>query len=364
MIKLPENYKLVYSIEEKSKKLAIIKSTDNKVLFLKYALNQDIDLIKSLKNEVECLLILSDSGVVPKLYNYEISNNKSYIMMEYIYGKRLCDINLKKLSDKIICMMKILDCMEEIHKRGIIHCDLKPENILIDSRNNIKIVDFGISSINGKQNLRNYGSINYCSPEQILKKELSFETDIYSLGIIFYELVTSKKLFNRSMEDIKCKIISSEFDSTNNLQIDKIIFRSLNINIDLRYNSVTEFKQDLNKLLKIIKKNEENEGGIKMNKEKYLPLGSVVLLKEAKKRVMVIGFMVSANETSDKVFDYMGCLYPEGVLSSEQSLVFNHDQIDKIFYLGYSDNEEKEFKDKLNKLENSDITKVKEIENN
>ena len=88
-----------------------------------------------------------------------------------------------------------------------------------------------------------------------------------------------------------------------------------------------------------------------MNREKYLPIGSLVLLKEAKKRVMIIGFMASANETGDKVFDYMGCMYPEGVLSSDQTLVFNHDQISEIYYMGYSDNEEKEFKEKLKELE-------------
>ena len=97
-----------------------------------------------------------------------------------------------------------------------------------------------------------------------------------------------------------------------------------------------------------------------MNREKYLPIGSVVLLKEAKKRVMVTGFVAQSNETGDKVFDYMGCLYPEGIISSEQNLLFNHDQIDKIFYLGYSDEEEKDFKIKLNKLNDN----VKIVDNN
>lgn len=76
-----------------------------------------------------------------------------------------------------------------------------------------------------------------------------------------------------------------------------------------------------------------------MNREKYLPIGSVVLLKEAKKRVMVTGFVAQSQETGNKIFDYMGCLYPEGIISSEQNLLFNHEQIDKIFYLGYSDEE-------------------------
>lgn len=79
-----------------------------------------------------------------------------------------------------------------------------------------------------------------------------------------------------------------------------------------------------------------------MNREKFLPIGTVVLLKEAKKRIMITGFLVKGNETKDKVFDYIGCLYPEGVISSEQNLLFNHDQIDKIYYMGYNDDEWKQ----------------------
>lgn len=85
-----------------------------------------------------------------------------------------------------------------------------------------------------------------------------------------------------------------------------------------------------------------------MKYEKYLPIGTVVLLKEGKKRVMITGFCTIPKEDSSKIFDYNGCLYPEGILSSEQSLLFNHDQIVKIFHLGLSDDEEKEFKKKLN----------------
>lgn len=84
-----------------------------------------------------------------------------------------------------------------------------------------------------------------------------------------------------------------------------------------------------------------------MNKEKYLPIGSVVLLKNAKKRIMITGFAAKGKETGDKVFDYLGCLFPEGVISSDKNLLFNHDQIDKLYYIGYSDKDEKEFKLKL-----------------
>lgn len=86
-----------------------------------------------------------------------------------------------------------------------------------------------------------------------------------------------------------------------------------------------------------------------MNKkyEKYLPIGSVVLLENGTKRLMITGFCVVPNDDKTKVYDYSGCLYPEGVISSEQIALFNHDQIKTIYAIGYSDDEEKQFKEKL-----------------
>ena len=84
--------------------------------------------------------------------------------------------------------------------------------------------------------------------------------------------------------------------------------------------------------------------------EKYLPIGTVVLLKDAKKRTMITGFVAKEADGGDKMYDYIGCLYPEGVLSSSQNLLFNHEQIDQIYYMGYSDKEEVEFKNQLKTL--------------
>lgn len=83
--------------------------------------------------------------------------------------------------------------------------------------------------------------------------------------------------------------------------------------------------------------------------EKYLPIGSVVLLNGGTKRLMITGFCVVPNDDKSKVFDYSGCLYPEGVISSDQIALFNHDQIKTIYAIGYSDEEEKQFKEKLKK---------------
>ena len=85
-----------------------------------------------------------------------------------------------------------------------------------------------------------------------------------------------------------------------------------------------------------------------MKYEKFLPIGTVVLLKNATKKIMITGFYVKA-EGQDHVFDYTGCIYPEGVISSTQNCVFNHNQIDKIYHIGMIDEEEKKFKEVLKK---------------
>ncbi len=78
---------------------------------------------------------------------------------------------------------------------------------------------------------------------------------------------------------------------------------------------------------------------------KYLPVGTVVRLKGAEKRLMIIGFCV--NTDNKESWDYSGCLYPEGLLSSDQIAVFDHSQISDIYYKGFVDDEEKEFKKNL-----------------
>ena len=84
--------------------------------------------------------------------------------------------------------------------------------------------------------------------------------------------------------------------------------------------------------------------------EKYLPIGTVCLLKDAKKRVMIIGFCGTSDETKGEVYDYVGCIYPEGFVSTDINLLFNHDKIEKIYFLGYFCEEEYKFKGNLNKF--------------
>lgn len=84
---------------------------------------------------------------------------------------------------------------------------------------------------------------------------------------------------------------------------------------------------------------------------KFLPIGSVVMLKNGNKRIMITGFCSMDLENSEKIWDYNGCLYPEGIIASNQSLLFDHSQIKDVYFKGLADDEEeKKFKKNLNAL--------------
>lgn len=108
-----------------------------------------------------------------------------------------------------------------------------------------------------------------------------------------------------------------------------------------------------NKTKKMLQKNDSKK------LRKYLPIGTVVLLKNAKKRIMITGFCAVKEENKkSQIFDYCGVLYPEGVVKVDQVCLFNHKQIEKVFHMGlYKDEEERAFKKKLIQL-------VKENEKN
>ena len=79
--------------------------------------------------------------------------------------------------------------------------------------------------------------------------------------------------------------------------------------------------------------------------KRFLPIGSIILLKNATKKIMITGYYI---ESDNKIYDYVGCMYPEGVISSLKNLVFNEEQIDKIFFVGFNDIEGQTFKNNRN----------------
>ncbi len=125
-------------------------------------------------------------------------------------------------------------------------------------------------------------------------------------------------------------------------------------NLDSRDNEVYKLK-NLNY------ENEIRNGEIIKKYPKYLPLGSVVLLKDAWKKVMIMGFSPINMDNKEEVYDYIGCLYPEGIIKTDMNILFNHENIKEIIAIGLIDEEQKDFMSKIEKLIGDKNKVLKEI---
>ncbi|MCL4546827.1 MAG: FHA domain-containing serine/threonine-protein kinase [Deltaproteobacteria bacterium] len=138
---------------------------------------------------------------IVKVYSYGIFEDKYYLIMEFVDGKDLSFYirNNKKRSIKDIINIayQISSALSFAHKNKVIHRDIKPQNIILDKYGKIKITDFGIAKINVSHTLtaegeRVVGTTYYMSPEQIKGEPIDLKTDIYSMGILLYEMVSGK----------------------------------------------------------------------------------------------------------------------------------------------------------------------------
>lgn len=225
--------------------------------FVKQLLKEDKIHLKMLENEIEKYNILKKYNIIPKIISYDLKNNKK-IIYEYIEGKNLSRIKLYSNKEKLEILIKICDYLEIMHNKRIVHCDINPNNI-ITLKNEIKIIDLGNSKFLGETT--DYGILEYVSLEQLKRNKVSPYFDIYSLGIIIYELFKNENPFkNKSQEEIinlkKRGFIPQLFDMSFpnfNLAINNIIHKSTTLNEKSRYKNINELKLDIKMLTKLLK---------------------------------------------------------------------------------------------------------------
>lgn len=154
------------------------------------------------KNEASVMAHLQHPNIV-NLIDYLETEDGLFLVMEYVDGQEITQL-LRSLSQPLAMerarkiMNSILDAFSYAHDAGIIHRDVKPSNILIDSKDNVKILDFGIAKLIGDSQFNltktgvQIGTIYYMSPEQVKAKDVDQRTDIYSLGVTFYEIFSGQ----------------------------------------------------------------------------------------------------------------------------------------------------------------------------
>lgn len=168
------------------------------------SLASNIEFKKRFLNEAQILEKLSHPNII-SIIDFLTDENSFYIITEYFEGDTLDKLigneHFYSIEDCKLLFGKILAGIDFAHKNGVIHRDIKPSNILVSDNNSVKILDFGIAKLNDTgRNLTKtgtkMGSLLYMSPEQILGKEIDLKTDIYSLGILLFEILTGKIPYN------------------------------------------------------------------------------------------------------------------------------------------------------------------------
>ena len=185
-----------------------------------------------------------------------------YMVMEWIEGRLLRKIlnEEKKLPQEraIRLTRRICDALEHIHANGVVHRDLKPENIMVDENDNIRLIDFGIAGNAGSRRLtfggftRNMGTPDYISPEQVRGKRGDARSDIYSLGVMLYEMLTGKVPFSgpNPFAVMNDRLLNQpepprNIDPSISPQLQEILYRALEREPKNRYHSAREFAHDL-----------------------------------------------------------------------------------------------------------------------
>ena len=241
------------------------------VKVLRGDLSNDEKFVRRFQREALSASSLSHPNIV-EMYDVGEDNGIYYIIMEYIEGKTLKQLIKKRgaltLSEAIDIMLQITDGISEAHNSYIIHRDLKPQNIMIKEDGSIKITDFGIAmALNSTQLTQTnsvMGSVHYLPPEQASGKGSTIRSDIYSMGILFYELLTGSLPFKGdNAVEIALKQMRDEIPSVRKKNpsipqsVENVILKATAKNPKNRYSDSKEMHADLLTVLNDDRINEE-----------------------------------------------------------------------------------------------------------
>ena len=262
--KINDRYEIIKTIGEGG--MANVYLANDTILERKVAikvlrgdLSNDEKFIRRFKREALSVSNLSHPNIV-EVYDVGEDEGNYYIVMEYIDGKTLKQLLQKRgaltLTEVIDIMSQLTDGLTHAHEAYIIHRDIKPQNIMIQDNGLIKITDFGIATaINGAQLTQTnsvMGSVHYLPPEQASGKGATIKSDIYSLGVLMYELLSGSVPFKGDTAvEIALKHMKEKIPSirkqipTIPQSVENIILKATAKNPKNRYDTVKEMYSDI-----------------------------------------------------------------------------------------------------------------------
>ena len=231
------------------------------VKVLRQELMHDPDLVRRFKNESKAISLLNHPNIV-KVYDVSVSENLQYIVMEYVDGMTLREyLNERggKLTSRetVHFISQILKALDHAHRNGVVHRDIKPQNIMLLDNGQLRMMDFGIARISRAENQltggKAMGSVHYISPEQAKGDETDFTSDIYSVGVMMYEMLSGHLPFDADdVVEVAIKQISDKPQSLQELApnvphgLVEITERAMAKRPDNRYASAAEMLSALN----------------------------------------------------------------------------------------------------------------------
>ena len=249
---------VVYRAWDKVKK----RTVAIKVLRPEY--EQDEEFVRRFSREAEAAAKMSHENIV-NLLDVGKDNDMRYIVMEYVPGKTLKDLIREQgriaPETAVRMVIRILAAVDHAHKNGIVHRDIKPQNILVDAKGKVKVADFGIARLKTAQTTRvddkqnsALGSVHYFSPEQASGEVADEKSDLYSVGVVLYEMLTGQVPFDGDTAvSVALKHVSEEPRSMRELNpavsraLDEVVMRALAKDSARRYQTAAEFAGDLRK---------------------------------------------------------------------------------------------------------------------
>ncbi|HET6271341.1 MAG TPA: protein kinase [Bacteroidota bacterium] len=198
------------------------------------------------------------------IYRIEEHDGQQFIEMEFVDGvtlKRRCESSPLSLNDAMGYAIQVGEALQEAHSKGIVHRDIKSENVMVNSKNQIKVMDFGLAKLKGSLKLTRtsstVGTLSYMAPEQITGGEVDHRSDIFSFGVLLFEMLTGHFPFRGEHEAAMVySIVNEEAETASKYLPDSspellhIFSRSLEKDPDDRYQSVGEMVVDLRRLKK------------------------------------------------------------------------------------------------------------------